>query len=112
MLATIQQTAVHFGVQRLHTATEHFGPTGEVGNILHCDARFAKQLGRPTRRENLYAQRCEPSRKLHDPRLVKYADERALHSHVMPPQTKAQQCKRIGKIEKAETNPVRGMLRS
>ena len=44
---------MHFRVQRLHAPAQHLRPSGQVGNVAHSDSRFAQQLGRAARGNNL-----------------------------------------------------------
>ena len=92
VFTAIEQTAVYLRVQRLHAAAQHFRPAGEVRYIAHGDVRFAQQLRRSARRENFDLQRRKPLREFHDARLVKHADQRALHCHAVSSSWKAQQC--------------------
>jgi hypothetical protein len=77
-------------MQRLHAASEHLRPAGEVGDVAHLDAGFAQQLGRAAGRKNLEAQRGETLGELDDSCFVKHADERALHRHEFLRKSKAQ----------------------
>ncbi len=43
--AHIEQAAVHFGMQRLDPAVEHFGKAGEGGNAAHFDSGLAEETG-------------------------------------------------------------------
>ena len=45
ILAAMQNAAVHFGMERLHSSVQHFGKAGQFGNVLHRDAGVAQQFG-------------------------------------------------------------------
>ena len=45
ILAAVEDAAVNLGVERLDAAVEHFGESGEVGDVFHGDAGIAQQLG-------------------------------------------------------------------
>ncbi len=45
VFAAMQDAAVNFGMQRLDTAVEHFGESGEFGDVFDCDAGVAQQFG-------------------------------------------------------------------
>ena len=45
IVAAMQDAAVHFGMQRFDAAVEHFGESGEVGNVFDRDAGIAQQFG-------------------------------------------------------------------
>ena len=45
IFAAMKNAAVNFGMQRLHAAVEHFGESGEVGDVFDRDAGVAQQLG-------------------------------------------------------------------
>ncbi len=45
-IAPTQNTAVDFRMQRFHSAVEHFGKTGIVGDFNHGNTRIGKQLRR------------------------------------------------------------------
>src|ERR1700736_1137267 len=85
-IAAKEEGAVDFGVQSLDAAAEHFWPAGELGNIADGDASFAKQLGGAAGGEDFDAESGELVCKNNDSRFVENTDERALHSHVLPPE--------------------------
>src|SRR5713101_8415488 len=105
MVSPEEQSPVHLWVQRFHPPAQHLRPAREIRNVAHRHARLAQQLRRSTRRKNFYTQRLQPLRKLHDSCLVKHADQRALHRHVVPPRKgKALQSKRMEEFPKAQTS--------
>ncbi len=46
IFAAMQDSAVNFGMQRLDSAVEHFGESGEFGDVFDSDAGIAQQFGR------------------------------------------------------------------
>ncbi len=50
-----EQSAVHFGMQRLDPAIEHFRKTGEGGNAAHLDPGLPEQTGGAAGGNNLDA---------------------------------------------------------
>jgi hypothetical protein len=76
-------------MKRFHAAAKHLRPPREISNVAHSNTGFAKQLGSATGGKNLDAESCEPLRKFRDTCLIKHADERALHRHVILPKKKS-----------------------
>ena len=46
--ANVEQTAMNFGVQRLHAAIEHFGKARVLADVFDSEAGVAQRLGRAT----------------------------------------------------------------
>ena len=45
IFAAMQDAAVDLGMKRLDAAVEHFGESGEFGDVFHGDAGVAQQFG-------------------------------------------------------------------
>ena len=92
VLAPVQDAAVHFGVQRLHPSIKHFGETGELGNVLDRDTRFAQQLGGATGRNQFHAHASELAGKVHQPRLIGDTENGTLNPGHSTPRTGRMMC--------------------
>ena len=49
VIPAMQNSSVHLWVKRLHPSVKHLGESGQLGNILHCNAAIAQQFCRATR---------------------------------------------------------------
>src|SRR5467141_1900353 len=101
--AAVEQAAMHFRMERLDASAEHFRPAGEIGNVAHGDSRFAQQLGGSAGRKNLDLQRGQALGEIHNPGLVKHADQSALHRHGCLHNEKREQCKWLARIGEVQT---------
>ena len=70
---------MHFGMQSLNPAIEHFGKSGQLGNIFHGDAGVAQQLGRSAGRDQFHAQAGELAGKLDESGFIGDTENGALN---------------------------------
>ena len=89
-IATRQQTAVHLGVQRLHTAVHHLGESGELLDGRNRHARLLNGLGGTTRGDDFDTKLIhQRAGKFDHARFVGHRDQRArdlyLRTHATPP---------------------------
>src|SRR5208282_1510497 len=57
IVAPMQNAAVNFRVQRLDSAVEHLGESGELGNVFDRNARVAQKFGSAAGRDEFDAER-------------------------------------------------------
>jgi hypothetical protein len=57
VIAQRQQAAVNGGVQGLHPPVHHFRKAGQIGHVLHGEARIAQSLGGAAGADQLHAPR-------------------------------------------------------
>src|SRR5882724_4402079 len=74
-IAPVEDAAMHFRLQRLHTAVEHLRKAGEVGDVAHLDPLLAQQLRGATGRDQLHVHRCQRAREFHQTALVSDAQD-------------------------------------
>ena len=77
--AAMQDSAMHFGMQRLHPPIEHLGKAGEIGDIFDFDSRVAQQLGGAAGGDQLHAHACQLAGEIHQTSFVGDAQNRALN---------------------------------
>ena len=73
--ANVKQPAVHFRMQRLHAAIEHFGETRELADLHDGNARFLQRARRAARRNDLHAHAVQLAGEFDESRLVRNADQ-------------------------------------
>ena len=66
----MQDAAVNFRMQRLDTAVEHFGESGEVGDVFDYDAGVAQQFGGAPGGDEFDAERGELAGELDEPGFI------------------------------------------
>ena len=74
-IATGQDAAVHFRVQRLDAAIEHFRETGVIGHFRDRHAIFLQQLGGAASGQDVHAQLVQRAREIEHAGLVGYGNE-------------------------------------
>ena len=77
-----QQPAMDLGVQRLDAAVHHLGEAGQLGNILHGQARLAQRLGSAAGRHQFDAMLAQCLAQFDEAGLVRYGKEGALDGDV------------------------------
>ena len=70
IIAAMQNAAMHFGMQRLDAAVEHFGEAGEFGNIFDCYAGVAEKFGGASGGDEFNAKSRELAREIDQSGLV------------------------------------------
>ena len=78
ILAAMQDASMHFGMQRLDAAVEHFREAGEFGDVFDGDAGIAQQLGRASGGDEFDAEAGELAREIDEAGLVGDAEDGAL----------------------------------
>ena len=73
--AQVQQSAVHFRMQRLHTAIHHLRKAGVIADIHHLQTRFAHHTRGTAGAEDFHAGRRQCLCKRYKAGLVRYRDE-------------------------------------
>ena len=78
IFAAMQNAAMHFGMQRLDAAIEHFRESGEFGDVFDGNAGVAQELGRASGRDEFDAEAGELAREIHEAGFVGNAEDGAL----------------------------------
>jgi len=77
IVADGEQAAMHLRVQGLDAPVHHLGKAGELGNILHREARLGEHAPRAAGRDEIDAARAQRAGEIDEPRLVGYGQKRA-----------------------------------
>src|SRR4029434_6287561 len=77
----VEQRPVHFWMQRLYPAIEHFGKPGETGNAAHINSRLPQETRCAARGNDFDAPFLELAREIGHASLVGNGDESALDFH-------------------------------
>ena len=73
----MQDAAVDFGMKGFNAAVEHFGESGEFGNVFDGDARVAQEFGGAAGRDEFDAERGEFAGEISEAGLVGDAEDGA-----------------------------------
>ena len=80
IFTAVQDAAMHFGMQRLNAATEHFGKAGELGDVFDGDPGIAQKFGRASGRDEFDAEAGESTGEIDEAGLVGDAENGTLNS--------------------------------
>jgi hypothetical protein len=54
VFATVQDSAMHLGMERFYAAIEHFGKAGQLGDVFDLNPGITQQFRCPPGRDQLY----------------------------------------------------------
>src|SRR5580704_15568868 len=78
ILAAMQDSSMHLGMQSFYPAIEHLRKSGELGNVFHGDAGIAQQFGGAAGRDQYHAQVGEFAGELDQPGFIRDTEDSAL----------------------------------
>ena len=88
--AKVEQRTVHFRMQRLYPAIEHFGEPGKIGNVADVDSRLPQETRCAASGNNFHALFFELACEIGHASFVGNGDESALDFHEDFRRTKTQ----------------------
>ena len=77
--AAMQNSAVHFRMKRLYASIQHFGKTGQIGDVFHCDAGIAQEFCRAAGGDQFDTLRREFAGEIHKSGFVGDTENGALN---------------------------------
>ena len=79
IVAHAEQSAVHFGVQRLDAPVHHLGKAGDVADVHHRQTGLGQGFGGTARGHQLEASRGQRLAKRHQALLIRNTQNRTAH---------------------------------
>ena len=74
--ADVKQSSVYARMQRLHAPVQHLRKTRQIADVPYRQSRFAQRPRRSARRHQLHPKASQRLGKLHQPRLIRNAQQR------------------------------------